>query len=108
MALKERNEKDLTQYNMEYKELMRIIDHDAKLKLFMNVKAQERSELEEEEAAKRKAGNNIYRQYKVVKFMSYAMLCYAEIVIISVLCEVMRFIDCLASSPCNTYFWSVV
>ncbi|XP_039274347.2 coiled-coil domain-containing protein 63-like [Styela clava] len=56
MALKERNEKDLSQYNMEYKELMRIIDHDAKLKLFMNVKAQERSELEEEEAAKRRAG----------------------------------------------------
>ena len=56
MALKERNEKDLTQYNMEYKELMRIIDHDAKLKAFMNVKAQERSELEEEEAAKRRAG----------------------------------------------------
>ncbi|XP_078488912.1 axonemal p66.0 [Ciona intestinalis] len=56
MALKERNEKDLLQYNMEYKELMRIIDHDAKLKLFMNMKSQERSELEEEEAAKRRAG----------------------------------------------------
>jgi len=56
MGLKERNEKDLLQYNMEYKELMRIIDHDAKLKAFMNMKAQERSELEEEEAAKRRAG----------------------------------------------------
>ncbi|XP_076821624.1 coiled-coil domain-containing protein 63-like [Clavelina lepadiformis] len=56
MALKERNEKDLAQYNMEYKELMRIIDHDAKLKAFMNMKSQERSELEEEEAAKRRAG----------------------------------------------------
>ena len=56
MALKERNEKDLIQYNMEYKELMRIIDHDAKLKAFMSVKAQERSEYEEEEAAKRRAG----------------------------------------------------
>ena len=56
MALKERNEKDVAQYNMEYKELMRIIDHDAKLKAFMNMKSQERSELEEEEAAKRRAG----------------------------------------------------
>lgn len=56
MALKERNEKDMSQYNMEYKELMRIIDHDAKLKAFMNVKSQERSEFEEEEAAKRRAG----------------------------------------------------
>jgi len=56
MALKERNEKDLAQYSMEYKELMRIIDHDAKLKAFMNMKSQERSELEEEEAAKRRAG----------------------------------------------------
>ena len=56
MALKERNEKDLSQYNMEYKELMRIIDHDAKLKAFMNIKSQERSEFEEEEAAKRRAG----------------------------------------------------
>ena len=56
MALKERNEKDLAQYSNEYKELMRIIDHDAKLKAFMNMKSQERSELEEEEAAKRRAG----------------------------------------------------
>lgn len=55
-ALKEKNEKDLAQYNSEYRELMRIIDHDAKLKSFMNSKAHERNEAEEAQAAKRRAG----------------------------------------------------
>ncbi|XP_078682326.1 coiled-coil domain-containing protein 63-like isoform X2 [Branchiostoma floridae x Branchiostoma belcheri] len=49
MGLKDRSEKDLSQYNMELKELMRIIDHDAKLKQFMTMKTQERAEMQEEE-----------------------------------------------------------
>ena len=42
--LREKNEKDLATYNYEYRELMRIIDHDAKLKSFINVKAMERND----------------------------------------------------------------
>lgn len=45
LALKEKADKDLLQYNMELKELMRIIDHDRKLKEFMRVKGEERADL---------------------------------------------------------------
>lgn len=55
MALKEKNEKDLAQYNLELKELMRIIDHDRKLKNFMGVKGQERAEEEILSARKKKS-----------------------------------------------------
>ncbi|XP_070572078.1 coiled-coil domain-containing protein 63-like [Ptychodera flava] len=53
-SLTERSEKDQLQYNAELKELLRILDHDQKLKDFMAAKAQERSEYKAEEAAKRK------------------------------------------------------
>lgn len=55
MALKDKAEKELSHYNMELKELIRVIDHDRKLKLFMSRKDQERTEAHEEiEAMKRK------------------------------------------------------
>jgi len=44
IALKEKSDKELLQYNMELKELMRIIDHDRKLKEFMTVKCEDRAE----------------------------------------------------------------
>lgn len=44
ILLKEKADKDCAQYNAEMKELMRIIDHDRKLKQFMNVKSKEREE----------------------------------------------------------------
>ncbi|XP_071849515.1 coiled-coil domain-containing protein 63-like [Apostichopus japonicus] len=53
-ALRDRSEKDQTTYNLEVKELKRIIDHEQNLKEFMNVKAQERTEQKAIEAAKRK------------------------------------------------------
>lgn len=53
-ALRDRSEKDQTNYNLEVKELKRIIDHEQNLKEFMNVKAQERTEQKAIEAAKRK------------------------------------------------------
>ena len=53
-ALRERSEKDQSQYNLELKELKRIIDHEQKLKAFMSTKAQERAEVKALEAAKRK------------------------------------------------------
>ena len=45
IALKEKSDKDLLQYNLELKELMRIIDHDHKLKDFMNAKGEDRAEM---------------------------------------------------------------
>jgi len=46
IALKEKSDKELLQYNMELKELMRIIDHDRRLKEFMNIKTEDRVELQ--------------------------------------------------------------
>eukprot|EP00794_Sanderia_malayensis_P007809 gene7808-8655_t len=55
MALKEKSDKDLAQYNMELKELMRIIDHDRKLKEFMGIKSEDRSDAQEGILTSRKA-----------------------------------------------------
>ena len=44
LALKEKSDKELLQYNMELKELLRIIDHDRKLKEFMTIKGEDRAE----------------------------------------------------------------
>lgn len=44
IILKEKADKDLQQHNTEMKELVRIIDHDRKLKEFMGIKGQERQE----------------------------------------------------------------
>ena len=49
IALKEKADKDLVQYNMELKELIRIIDHDRKLKEFMRIKGEERAEMVDRE-----------------------------------------------------------
>ena len=55
LALKEKADKEMSQYNTELKELARIIDHDRKLREFMSRKDQERTEAHEEmEAMKRK------------------------------------------------------
>ena len=44
ILLKEKADKDLQQHNAEMKELVRIIDHDRKLREFMNTKGSERQE----------------------------------------------------------------
>ncbi|XP_064642414.1 coiled-coil domain-containing protein 63-like [Lineus longissimus] len=44
ILLKEKADKDLQQHNAEMKELIRIIEHDRKLKEFMGIKGQERQE----------------------------------------------------------------
>lgn len=57
LALKEKADKELTQYNTELKELIRVIDHDRKLKEFMRRKDHERTEAHEEmEMTRRKRG----------------------------------------------------
>lgn len=48
LALKEKAEKELAQYNVELKELIRVIDHDRKLKEFMSCKDKERTEAHEQ------------------------------------------------------------
>jgi len=53
-ALKERNAKNFTQYQMEYKELLRQLDHDTSLKSFLLGKAEERWEQAEEQIQQRK------------------------------------------------------
>ena len=68
LALKEKAEKELTQYNMELKELIRVIDHDRKLREFMSRKDQERTEAHEqmELAKKRKEAEKSSDREKTV------------------------------------------
>jgi hypothetical protein len=44
VLLNEKADKDIQQHNAEMKELVRIIDHDRKLREFMNTKTREREE----------------------------------------------------------------
>uniref|UniRef100_A0A0B7B968 ODAD1 central coiled coil region domain-containing protein n=1 Tax=Arion vulgaris TaxID=1028688 RepID=A0A0B7B968_9EUPU len=44
VMLQEKSDKDLQQHNAEMKELVRVIDHDRKLKEFMSIKGQDRQE----------------------------------------------------------------
>lgn len=44
VLLREKAEKDIQQHNAEMKELIRIIDHDYKLREFMNTKGKDRDE----------------------------------------------------------------
>ena len=48
LALKDKAEKELMQYNVELKELVRVIDHDRKLRDFMSHKDKERTEAHEQ------------------------------------------------------------
>lgn len=52
-ALKERADRDLMIYNIEIKEVMRVIDHDLKLRAFMTTKAEDRSAILEKELMSR-------------------------------------------------------
>ena len=54
-TLQDRNQKDIAQYNMEYKELMRQLNHDTVLKSLLLEKTQERWELAESSANQRKS-----------------------------------------------------
>ena len=44
ILLNEKAEKDVQQHNAEMKELVRVIDHDRKLREFMNTKGKDRDE----------------------------------------------------------------
>ncbi|XP_077163821.1 coiled-coil domain-containing protein 63 [Paroedura picta] len=47
-AMKERRCKDIAQYNIEFRELERVYNHETKLKAFMFIKLVDRSEFEEQ------------------------------------------------------------
>lgn len=44
IALQEKAEKDRQQHNAEMKELIRFLDHDRRLRVFMNTKGRDRPE----------------------------------------------------------------
>ncbi|XP_012892380.1 PREDICTED: coiled-coil domain-containing protein 63-like, partial [Dipodomys ordii] len=48
VAMKERQQKDISQYNLELRELERVYDHESKLKSFLLFKLNDRSEFEEQ------------------------------------------------------------
>ncbi|XP_073178131.1 outer dynein arm-docking complex subunit 1 isoform X3 [Lepidochelys kempii] len=52
--LREKAEKDLAQYGAEMKELQRVLDHDQRLRHFLDIKVQERTFTQEALEAKRK------------------------------------------------------
>lgn len=54
LALKEKAEKEMNQFNVELKELIRVIDHDRKLREFMSCKDKERTEAHEQMELMRK------------------------------------------------------
>lgn len=55
LGLKEKSDKELAQFEVELKELIRVIDHDRKLREFMSCKDKERTEAHEQiESMKRK------------------------------------------------------
>ncbi len=54
--MRDKEDKDKVQLNAELKELIRVIDHDKKLKEFMKIKTQERQEDEELISWRKKKG----------------------------------------------------
>lgn len=55
-AMKDRQQKDISQYNLEIRELERLYAHETKLKSFLLVKLNDRSEFEEQ--AKKQEGTS--------------------------------------------------
>ena len=47
-AMKDRQQKDISQYNLEIRELERVYDHETKLKSFLLIKLNDRLEFEEQ------------------------------------------------------------
>ncbi|XP_036620184.1 coiled-coil domain-containing protein 63 [Trichosurus vulpecula] len=71
-AMKDRRQKDISQYQMEIRELERIHDHETKLKSFLLIKLMDRSEFEEQ--AKKEEVLKASKPHKKLKgesFQSY-------------------------------------
>lgn len=79
MVLKEKVDKDLVQYNIEFKELMRIIEYDRKFKEFMRVKSEERVEMMEGELLfQRKKKDEKERGDKVEEIIEVGRILYVK------------------------------
>lgn len=65
VLMRDKEDKDKMQLNSDLKELIRVIDHDKKLKEFMKIKTQERQEDEELISWRKKKGSNIVNFKKV-------------------------------------------
>jgi hypothetical protein len=59
VLMRDKEDKDKVQLNAELKELIRVIDHDKKLKEFMKIKTQERQEDEELVTWRKKKGIHV-------------------------------------------------
>lgn len=76
LALKEKADKELNQFEMELKELIRVIDHDRKLREFMSCKDKERTEAHEQiELMRRRkeADKSSDRENTVMVIISYQL-----------------------------------
>merc|ERR1712168_1313636 len=78
-TLQDRNQKDLAQYNMEYKELMRQLDHDETLKKFLLDKAQERWELAEAVSNERKKSFELKAERQAEKVLKEYLNAFKDI-----------------------------
>lgn len=63
IMMKDKEDKDKQQLNVEVKELIRVINHDKKLKEFMKIKTQERHEDEELIAWRKKKGSSFFSPF---------------------------------------------
>jgi hypothetical protein len=59
LLMRDKEDKDKQQHYTELKEVIRVINHDKKLKEFMKIKTQERSEDEELIAYRKRKGNEL-------------------------------------------------
>ena len=66
-AMKDRQQKDISQYNLEIRELERLYDHETKLKSFLLTKLHDRLEFEEQ--SKKEEGN----AFQVSSFLSLSL-----------------------------------
>nr|XP_038945390.1 coiled-coil domain-containing protein 63 isoform X5 [Rattus norvegicus] len=66
-AMKDRQQKDISQYNLEIRELERLYDHENKLKSFLLVKLNDRTEFEDQ-AKKQEAGTSLYSMLDMLGF----------------------------------------
>ncbi|XP_005876324.1 PREDICTED: coiled-coil domain-containing protein 63 [Myotis brandtii] len=72
-AMKDRQQKDISQYNLEIRELERVYDHETKLKSFLLIKLNDRMEFEEQakkealkpKKARRKSKGESFESYEV-------------------------------------------
>lgn len=74
VLLREKSEKDIQQHNAEMKELIRIIDHDYKLREFMNTKGKDRDEDKQLVTWRDRKGTKLLFTATSIRFMLQLLL----------------------------------